>query len=143
VVLEEGGWIAPLLREVFPSWVFTLDENNLLGAIPVLEFFLSRDGVIDVLKTLEVDEAVDLVSGRVGSGTVFAMLGHAQDDVVGHSDVESAGPIRQDVDVEDVFALRHVGRITDLGGGREADSSASLRNDKQECYGMTNKSATE
>jgi hypothetical protein len=102
-----------------------------------------------------------------GAEALFAVLFDAEADVVGESYIETAGAAGEDVDVEVIFPLRHVRRITEEAEvGKQipplrcgmtnkeasarakttatatADSSASLRNDKQENgrqqRGMTN-----
>ncbi len=78
-----------------------------------------------------IDEAANVVFCGVGAEELFAVLFDAEADVVGESYVESAGAAGEDVDVEVVFALRHFGEDIGEFGGRKADSSASLRNDKQ------------
>jgi hypothetical protein len=102
-----------------------------------------------------VDETADVVFGGVGSGTLVPVLFDAETDVVGESYVKSAGAAGEYVDVKMVFALRHVGRITEesvlkqqipplrcgmtnkragnsnSNDNTTADSFASLRNDKQ------------
>jgi len=102
-----------------------------------------------------VDEATDVVFRAVGAEAFLAVLFDAEVDVVGESYVETAGAAGEDVDVEMVFAQRHVRRIAEpviekqippLRCGMtnrrasstakttatgEADSSAALRNDKQ------------
>ena len=72
-----------------------------------------------------------LYFGGVGSGSFFSVLFQAEADVVGETYVETAGAAGEDVDVEVVFALWHFGQDNGGCGGGEADSSASLRNDKQ------------
>ena len=54
-----------------------LDESDLLSAVAVFAFLLPGDGVVDVLKAIELDEAVDVVSGYVRAGAMYAILGYA------------------------------------------------------------------
>ena len=87
-----------------------------------------------------MDEAANVVFCGVGAEALFTVLFDAKADVVSESYVETAGAAGEDVDVEVIFPLRHFQRITEESAGRKADSSASLRNDKQKgkCEGKDN-----
>jgi hypothetical protein len=115
------------------------DQGYFLGAVPVLQFFFACDGIWDLGEVFVIDEAADVVFCGVGAEALFTVLADAEADVVGESYIETAGAAGEDVDVEVVFALRHVRRITGESAVGKADSSAALRNDKQKGCGMTNK----
>ena len=80
---------------------------------------------------LVVDEAAYVVFGGVGSGSFFSVLFQAEADVVGETYVETAGAAGEDVDVKVVFALWHLGEITEVVAVEK--QIPPLR------YGMTNK----
>ncbi len=135
----------PIGGEVIPGWVFLFDQGYLLCPVPVFQFFFAVDGVQDVGEVLVVDEAAYVVFGGVGSWSFFSVLLQAEVDVVGETYVETAGATGEDVDVKVVFALWHLGRITEVVArekripplrcgmtNKTADSSAALRNDKQD-----------
>jgi hypothetical protein len=108
----------PIGGQVIPCWVFLFDEGYLLCSVPVFQFFFAVDGVQDVGEVLVVDEAAYVVFGCVGSGSLFSVLLYAEANVVGETYVETAGAAGEDVDVEVVFALWHLGRITEVGRWR-------------------------
>jgi hypothetical protein len=60
-----------------------------------------------------IDQAADVVFCGVGAEALFAMLFDAEADVVGESYIKTAGAAGEDVDVEVIFPLRHVRRITE------------------------------
>ena len=99
-------------------WRFE-SQGYLLCSVPVFQFFFAVDGVQDVGEVLVVDEAAYVVFGGVGSGSFFSVLLRAEADVVGETYVETAGAAGEDVDVEMVFALRHLGRITEVVVGEK------------------------
>jgi hypothetical protein len=107
------------------------DQGYLLCPVPVFQFFFAVDGIQDVGEVLVVDEASYVVFGGVGSGSLFSVLLYAEADVVGETYVEAAGATGEDVDVEVIFALRHLGRIAEVVAGEKR--IPPLR------YGMTNK----
>jgi hypothetical protein len=58
------------------------------------------NGLFDLLKHLEIDEARDIVTLNETFGDFQAMLGDASDEVVCNADVEGAADTaREDVDV--------------------------------------------
>ena len=99
---REQGWV-----EVFPGGVGALDQFDLLLAGESLELGFARNGVVDVLEELVVDEAVDGVACGVGVGFGGAVSGYAVEEMVGHADVEVSRAAGEDVDPEAVFAGRH------------------------------------
>jgi len=82
-----------------------------------------------------VDEATDVVFRGVGARAFLAVLFDSEADVVGESYVETAGAAGENVDVEMVFAMRHVGRIRE-------ESVVEKQIPPLRC-GMTTKSAVE
>jgi len=85
-----------------------------------------------------VNETIDIVFRGVRAVAFFAMLFDAHADIVCKSDVESARTAGEDVNVKVVFVLLHFGNGNWTLGGRKADSSASLRNDKQKSQRQNN-----
>jgi len=79
---------------------------------------------------------------RCGSRGAFHGVVYAEADVVGESYIETAGAAGEDVDVEVIFPLRHDRRITEESAVGKADSSASLRNDKQKASAEARTTAT-
>ena len=106
------SWNIPTERQVFPSRIDAFDQRNFSASVPIFEFFFTSNCGVDVLKDLVVNKPVDLVSGRVGAGAMFAVLFDSDVKPVGEPDVELPGAAGKDVNEEVVlFPLRHGGRI--------------------------------
>ena len=95
--------------EVGECRILGTDQSDFLFATPGFPFFFSGDGVIDVLITLEVNEARDFVSGGKAACFSFAMLAYSLAQTIRHSDVEDVRAVGEDVDPEVIFASRHRG----------------------------------
>jgi hypothetical protein len=93
------GWV-----EVFPGWIETLDEFGFLVAGGLLEVLLAGDRASDVAEVFEVDEAMDCLSGGVGSWVLVLVGFCSAGQMVRHADVEVAGTAGEDVDPEVEFA---------------------------------------
>jgi hypothetical protein len=104
--VERLDGLAPFGGEVAPRSGVLEDERDLLHAQPALQLFFPRDCIADVLEALEVDEAVDLVTGGEGGWIGGGFVGgDACSEVVGYSDVEATGSAGEDVDV--VLVVTH------------------------------------
>src|ERR1700730_14828225 len=86
--------------EIDPCRVGPLDQIDLPFATPLLELFLPRNRVEDVVVAFKPNKKVNPVSRRESAGSVRLVLVHATDQIVGHPDVERPMfTACQDVDV--------------------------------------------
>jgi hypothetical protein len=85
--------------QVFPCGIGSFDECNFFFAREVLQVFLAGDGVVDVLETLVIDEAVDFVFCCKAIVSAFEMFAEAAGKTVRDTDVKSTGAAGEDVDV--------------------------------------------
>ena len=63
LVRRSGQVRVPAFAEVFPGGIGHFDQSDLLGARPVFELLFAINGLSDVAKSLEPDEAVAIVGG--------------------------------------------------------------------------------
>ena len=57
-----AAWTLEVHRQILPGRIRTLDQLDLAGAIPVLQFLFAGDRVPDVHEPLKVNQAVDVVA---------------------------------------------------------------------------------
>jgi hypothetical protein len=83
------------------------DQRNLLDAQPTFDLSLAADGILDVLETLEINQAVDLVASSEGARIARGLvLPDAEFQVIGDASVETVKAVAQEVDVVLVIARR-------------------------------------
>jgi hypothetical protein len=74
------------------------DQADFLLAAPTFDFLFARDGVLNVAKGFEVDEAEDSVTSGEAWDETLAMFDHSAFEVVCYAGVEGAGTAGEDVD---------------------------------------------
>ena len=77
--------VATSSRRGLPGWIGLLDDCYFLVATPVFEFLLTGYSVANVLEVLVVDETIDVVAAGIGFRSMFSMLRHAGEDIVGEA----------------------------------------------------------
>jgi hypothetical protein len=81
--------VIPARAQVAPCGILCDDHRDLLDAKEALDLFFSRDGVADVLETLEVNQLVQFVMlAELRSGVVF-VFPDATKKIVGNTRVQS------------------------------------------------------
>ncbi len=101
----------PRGAEVFPSWIAGLDEGDFFGAGPAFEFLLPVDGIADLNKAFEPDEARAVVARSEAGMFLLLVLEGAGAHVSGDTDVEGFAFAGHDVD--EVGAAGHGARVAD------------------------------
>jgi len=76
--------------KISPIGILVLNQPDFPIATPLLQFFLSRDGIGDVVINLEPDQLVDIVAFGETVDSFGAMLIGASHNIVGHAEVERA-----------------------------------------------------
>jgi hypothetical protein len=92
--------LSKLLVEIRPFWIDLFDQTNLPGAVPLFDSLLPINRVTDIVKGLDVNHVMDVVSSGKAPNETFAVLVSASHDIVRHTRVEHA--IRaagEDVDI--------------------------------------------
>jgi hypothetical protein len=84
--------------EILPHGVLLLYEGHLPHPQPTLQLLLSGYGVVDVLESLKVNQAVNLISLRKAIEIAVPVLFHSEEQFVCYADVERARFVGQDVD---------------------------------------------
>src|ERR1700694_1248338 len=97
---------SPLLRQILPTGIHGLDQNNLLRPPPPLELLLAIDRFENIIETLPVDPAITLVFAGEAFDFASFVLKRSHVQVVGHSYVESARAAGNDVDPV-LLVVRH------------------------------------
>ena len=78
----------PVVAQVQPAWVRSLNKCDLPTATPPLEFFLTRDRVIHVSKVLDPHDAVRMIPFRKSSYISVSVLEQTATNVVCDPDVQ-------------------------------------------------------
>jgi hypothetical protein len=91
--------LSPISSEILPRWIHAFDQSDLLCSRPLLDFRLSIDAIVHVLKGLVVYETVNAISaGELDLST--SVLLHAMEEGVGHTDINPARFAGQNIDIE-------------------------------------------
>ena len=89
----------PIRGEVVPARVIALYEPDFLLMTPSLDFFLSRDGEVDVAEHLVMHEAGNFIAFGESGDESEAVLGHAALKAVCDAGIEVSRAAGEDVDV--------------------------------------------
>jgi hypothetical protein len=138
--LADTGW-----KDIFPGRVSSFDQFDLLRSGPSLEFFFAGDCVADIAEVFVVDESMDVVAFRVGSGGSFAVCDDSALDVISDANVKIPRTAGENVDPEVIFAGGHCGRVTGrVGWGKlksRSPSGMTTRKAKAEAKATTTATA--
>lgn len=93
-------------RQINPFRISGIDEIDLPLPMPVLELLFTGDGALHVTKTLEVDEALNLVTAGEAGGLAVSMLPQARNQVRCDANIKCAvKPAGQNVDAGEPLVL--------------------------------------
>jgi hypothetical protein len=97
---------SPMLCQICPPVISGFDQGYLFRAGPAFQFFLSSDGVVNVVEAYVVDQSgAAILRGEAVDLSAFVFQGTAVNAVC-HADVKGAGVAGHDVD--EVLMVFHV-----------------------------------
>ena len=104
-------WRSPFLCQIPPARVEGFNQSNLLLPPPTFQLLLAIDGSSNIIKALEVDEAIAAVLASEPLKLAALVFQNSPVEIVGHSNVKSARAAADDVDAVVVFFHKFTGAI--------------------------------
>ena len=97
LTLSEMPFAIPISQLSLPIADCVIRSRNFLGPPPAFQLLLARNGVEHLLKRLEIHESVAVIVAGKAFEVSTLVLPHAALDIVGHTNVQSAGKTGDDV----------------------------------------------
>ena len=115
----EPHFAALVLGKIFPAWIHTLYQSNLLLTAPSFDLFFACDGNLYVLVAFVVHEAMALVFLTKAFNRIVLVLMDASCKKARDSDVERTGAAGENVDPKLVMkSIAHARESIARGMGR-------------------------
>ena len=89
---------SPFLSQILPAWVECFNQSNLLLPPPTFQLLLAIDGFPNIIKALEVNEAIATVLASEPLKLTALVVQNSPVKIVGHSNVKSTRATADDVD---------------------------------------------